>query len=75
MLFRSGAAGMSSGLDYAPGIYCDFRELKAMCEVVAQYGGIYAPHWRKTGLREGTPKKQKKIDGIIESLELGLPPR
>ncbi len=69
---KAGAAGMSSGLDYAPGIYCDFRELKAMCEVVAQYGGIYAPHWRKTGLREGTPKKQKKIDGIIESLELGL---
>ena len=69
---KAGAAGMSSGLDYAPGIYCDFRELKAMCEVLAQYGGIYAPHWRKTGLREGTPKKQKKIEGIIESLELGL---
>ena len=69
---KAGAAGMSSGLDYAPGIYCDFRELKAMCEVVAQHGGIYAPHWRKTGLREGTPKKQKKIEGIIESLELGL---
>lgn len=69
---KAGARGMSSGLDYAPGIYCDFRELRAMCEVVAQYGGIYAPHWRKTGLREGTPKKQKKIDGIIESLELGL---
>ena len=45
---KAGAAGMSSGLDYVPGIYCDFRELKALCEVVAQYGGIYAPHWRKT---------------------------
>ena len=68
----AGAAGLSSGLDYQPDIYCDFRELKALCEVVAEYGRIYDPHWRKTGLREGTPKKQKKIGGIIEALELGL---
>lgn len=68
----AGAAGMSAGLDYEPGIWCDFRELKALCETLAARGGLYAPHWRKTGLREGTPRRQKKIDGIKEALELGL---
>jgi len=68
----AGAVGLSTGLDYAPGIYADFQELKALCGVVAECGGIYDPHWRKTGLREGPTKKQKKIDGIIEALELGL---
>ena len=69
---EAGAAGLSVGLDYAPGIYADFRELKAVAEVLKQYDGIYEAHWRKTGLREGTPKQQKKIDGIIETLEIGL---
>lgn len=68
---ESGAYGMSVGLDYAPGIYCNFEELLEIAKEIKKYDGIYSAHWRKTGLRVGTPKKQKKIDGIIETLEIG----
>jgi N-acyl-D-amino-acid deacylase len=41
-----GAFGLSSGLEYAPGIYADTAELAALAEVAARYGGIYATHAR-----------------------------
>ncbi|MFI9511067.1 amidohydrolase family protein [Nocardia sp. NPDC052566] len=44
-----GAVGMSSGLTYTPGMYADTGELAALCEVVAEYGGFYAPHTRSYG--------------------------
>jgi N-acyl-D-amino-acid deacylase len=44
-----GAVGMSSGLTYTPGMYADTAELAALCEVVAQFGGFYAPHTRSYG--------------------------
>ena len=68
---ESGAYGMSVGLDYVPGAYSSFEELLEVSKELKKYEGIYAAHWRKTGLRVGTPKKQKKIDGIIETLEIG----
>lgn len=43
---RSGAAGMSTGLDYVPGIFADTDELIALCQVIARYGGVYASHLR-----------------------------
>ncbi|QIS11177.1 N-acyl-D-amino-acid deacylase family protein [Nocardia arthritidis] len=46
---RDGAVGMSSGLTYTPGMYADTGELAALCEVVAEYGGFYAPHTRSYG--------------------------
>src|SRR3978361_598997 len=46
---RDGAVGMSSGLTYTPGMYADTGELKALCEVVAEFGGFYAPHTRSYG--------------------------
>ncbi|MDL2219264.1 amidohydrolase family protein [Ruminococcaceae bacterium OttesenSCG-928-O06] len=69
---EAGAFGMSVGLDYKPGIFSKTPELMEMAAEMAPYDGIYFAHWRKTGLRAGTPKKQKKIDGIIETLEVGL---
>ena len=69
---RAGARGMSVGLDYPPGIFADFTELLALAKTLAEFDGLYAAHWRKTGLREGTPKRQKKLDGIKETLEIGL---
>lgn len=68
---ESGAFGMSVGLDYKPGIFSKTDELMEMASELKKYDGIYFSHWRKTGLRAGTPKKQKKIDGIIETLEIG----
>ena len=44
-----GAAGMSSGLTYAPGMYADTSELVELCRVVASAGGYYSPHHRSYG--------------------------
>lgn len=68
----AGAFGMSVGLDYEPGIFSDTEELLEMSRELKQDNGILFAHWRKTGPRVGTPKRQKKIDGIIEILEIGL---
>jgi N-acyl-D-amino-acid deacylase len=45
----AGAVGMSSGLTYVPGIYADTAELTALCRLVAEAGGYYAPHTRGYG--------------------------
>jgi N-acyl-D-amino-acid deacylase len=44
-----GAVGMSSGLTYTPGMFADTAELVALCRVVAEAGGFYAPHQRSYG--------------------------
>ncbi|WP_049580056.1 N-acyl-D-amino-acid deacylase family protein [Streptomyces sp. SBT349] len=44
-----GAIGMSSGLTYPPGMYATDAELTALCRVVAEHGGFYAPHHRSYG--------------------------
>jgi N-acyl-D-amino-acid deacylase len=46
---QQGALGMSSGLTYPPGMYADQAELIALCRVVAELGGFYAPHHRSYG--------------------------
>ncbi|MDI6707424.1 MAG: D-aminoacylase [Firmicutes bacterium] len=68
---ESGAFGMSTGLDYAPGAYANTEEIVKLAKVVKEYGGMYATHWRRTGVRKGTPKRPKKIKGIEEALEVG----
>lgn len=45
----AGAFGMSSGLTYTPGMYADTAELEALCRVVAERGGFWAPHTRSYG--------------------------
>lgn len=54
---EEGAVGFSTGLTYSPCAFADEAELEACCEVVAQYGGFYAPHLRSYG------------DGFITALE------
>ncbi|HEU5476028.1 MAG TPA: D-aminoacylase [Actinophytocola sp.] len=44
-----GAAGLSSGLTYTPGMYAGTDELVALCEVVGRLGGYYSPHHRSYG--------------------------
>ncbi|WP_285723836.1 N-acyl-D-amino-acid deacylase family protein [Psychromicrobium xiongbiense] len=46
---EQGAVGLSSGLTYTPGMYADDAELAALCSVVAELGGFYAPHHRSYG--------------------------
>lgn len=45
-----GAVGLSAGLTYTPGMYAPDDELVALCRVVAEHGGYYAPHHRDYGL-------------------------
>ncbi|WP_394826092.1 amidohydrolase family protein [Pendulispora albinea] len=46
---KQGAAGLSSGLTYTPGMYAGTDELIALCKVVAARGGFYSPHHRSYG--------------------------
>ncbi|MBA3066065.1 amidohydrolase family protein [bacterium] len=42
----AGAAGFSSGLEYAPGCFADIAELEVLARTAAERGGIYATHLR-----------------------------
>lgn len=46
---RAGAVGLSSGLEYVPGIYADVNELATLARVVHEWGGFYATHLRDEG--------------------------
>jgi N-acyl-D-amino-acid deacylase len=46
---RAGAFGLSTGLQYAPGIYSDEDEVVALARVAAKYDGVYATHVRDEG--------------------------
>lgn len=41
-----GASGLSYGLEYAPGCYCNTEEMVALNKVVAKYNGLYSIHLR-----------------------------
>ena len=43
---EAGACALNLGLAYQPSSSADFRELVALCKVVAEYDGIYAAHQR-----------------------------
>ena len=43
---QAGAIGLSSGLEYDPGIYSDPSELIALAKVAASFGGRYISHIR-----------------------------
>jgi len=44
-----GALGVGTALIYAPGRYADTDELVALCEVIAEYDGLYISHLRSEG--------------------------
>ena len=46
---RAGAFGLSTGLQYAPGVFSKRAEVAGLAKVAAQYGGIYATHVRDEG--------------------------
>jgi N-acyl-D-amino-acid deacylase len=41
-----GAVGLSTGLDYVPGLFADAAELALLCRPVADAGGVYVTHMR-----------------------------
>ena len=44
--FQQGAIGLSTGLEYWPGILSSIEHLVPICEVAARYDGLYATHVR-----------------------------
>ncbi len=52
-----GAAGLSSGLYYAPGLFADSAEVTALARVAARRGGFYATHLRN------------EAEGLLDSLD------
>lgn len=43
---KAGALGLSTGLEYDPGIYSDTAELLVLARAIAPYGGRYISHMR-----------------------------
>jgi N-acyl-D-aspartate/D-glutamate deacylase len=60
---QEGALGVSSSLSGPPGSWIDTDTLVAMCEVAAEYGGIYSTHMRTEG--------QGVFESVSEALEIG----
>ncbi|HVK05382.1 MAG TPA: D-aminoacylase [Armatimonadaceae bacterium] len=46
---EQGAVGLSSGLEYVPGMYADVEEMVPLARVAAAAGGFYATHIRDEG--------------------------
>lgn len=59
----AGAAGMSTGLYYAPGLFATTDEVIALAKVVARRGGYYATHMRNEA--EGL------LEAVGETLTIG----
>jgi N-acyl-D-amino-acid deacylase len=43
---KAGALGLSTGLEYEPGLYAETPEVVALARATARYGGIYISHVR-----------------------------
>lgn len=60
---KDGAVGLSTGLEYLPGMFAKTEEIVELATVAAKYGGVYATHMRNEGI---DVKKS-----IAESLKIG----
>jgi N-acyl-D-amino-acid deacylase len=60
---ESGAFGMSSGLIYAPGSYCEPEELIELASVLKKYGGLYTTHMRNEG--------DRLVESVDETIRVG----
>jgi N-acyl-D-amino-acid deacylase len=66
---EAGAFGISSGLVYPPGLYCETGELVELCRVVAASGGLYATHMRG----EASPVVESVREALRIGREAGIP--
>jgi len=70
---RDGCIGLSTGLDYDPDVFASQEEIVDGVGVLREYGGVYCPHWRRTGRRRGVAAghvANAKIDGLLECVEV-----
>jgi N-acyl-D-amino-acid deacylase len=78
---KSGALGLSSGLEYDPGLYAKTEEVVALAKVAAKYRGIYISHVRDeenealTSIRELIRiAEAAKLPAQISHIKLGSRP-
>lgn len=60
---EGGAFGLSPGLEDTPGSFADLREIIELCQIGAEYIGLYATHLRDEG--------DRLIESIEEAIEIG----
>jgi len=63
---EEGAAGLSTGLFYAPGSYARTDEIVSLCRVVKDFGGFYATH-----IRDESDYTVGIEAAVAEALEIG----
>ena len=66
---EAGAIGLSSGLEYVPGMYADVAEMTALAKVAAHAGGFYATHLRD----EGDALEEAVAEAITVAQNAGIP--
>jgi N-acyl-D-amino-acid deacylase len=66
---EQGAVGLSSGLEYVPGMYADVAELTALAKVARDAGTFYATHLRD----EGDLLEESVAEAIAVAEGAGLP--
>jgi N-acyl-D-aspartate/D-glutamate deacylase len=68
-----GCIGISTGLDYDPGVWASMDEINDCVRILRDYENtVYCPHWRRTGRRREVKfgeTRSNKIDGIMESIK------
>ncbi|MBN1225292.1 MAG: amidohydrolase family protein, partial [Candidatus Aminicenantes bacterium] len=73
---RSGAFGLSTGLDYLPGHFANTEEIVALARIVRQFGGIYVTHARFNNSDWPTDDPEKvsygRYLGTPENIWIGL---
>ena len=80
---EEGAFGLSAGLEYAPGLWCDTDEVVALVEEVLPYDGFFHAHERSGGFvpmwwrptlddpDDVGAKKLTMVDWVNELIEIG----
>jgi len=70
---KDGCVGMSTGLDYDPDVFASQDEIVDGVGVLKEYGGVYCPHWRRTGRRRGISSghvPNEKITALMECVDV-----
>ena len=60
---EDGAFGLSSGLEYTPGLFATTEELIALAQAMAPFGGLYISHIREEG--------SKLLESVAEVIRIG----
>jgi N-acyl-D-amino-acid deacylase len=60
---EQGARGLSTGLEYPPGMVAHIDEIVGLARAAAKHGGIYTSHMRNEG--------ERVLEAVTETIEIG----